>query len=130
MEHTLNVVESAQSLATASLCSCGKMIGLITHEAIHAADWGFYTRHQRRVFELWERHRKQPRPSNPVECTILLQGGPRDGQKVTIPYHIYKGGNLIVMPYIPWQELDDEPMKTIDPVTYRREPGNPLIWSA
>lgn len=132
MEHTLNVVESPEANATASLCSCGKMIGLITHEAVHAGNTGFYARHQHMVIELWERHRKQPRPFNPAECTIHLQGGPMDGETLTIAYHLYKGGYLFLNP--PREPVGfritnaDMSLTPAGPIMYSRDPGNPLIW--
>lgn len=113
--HTLRINDGGPQNGVLSECSCGTSLGFITDELITTCGLDFYRKHQAQAVYDWLRHRYpyMPKPWWPQECTIRLVGGPRDGQEVTIPHHIYRGGYL-----------------ETEKVLYRRDHGNPLLWKA
>lgn len=136
--HTLLVRESRTANGTVSICACGTSLGFIPAELITAYGLPYYAKHQAQIIQAWLRHRHpyQPKPYWPVECTIRLAGGPRDGQELTIPFHIYRDGYLITLAAPEririYADEDTDMVGTleVEKIIYTRDPGNPLIWKA
>lgn len=140
--HTLRIEDSGPWNGILSECSCGSPIAFITHEGNARFGLPHLAKHQQQVIQQWHRHRETPPPHQPDECTIILQGGPEDGKKITLPWETYRQGMFITsgpMKFSPpltaprtTAHAEKKHVYTVEQTTYIYMPDrrNPLIWCA
>lgn len=134
--HTLRIHHDAAWDGVRSDCSCGEYIGFVAGELFHTLPT-LAGREQSCMIDQWKLHRPKPHFDPPTECTIALEGGPKDGAKITIPWQTYRRGVLVVSgpvslsPALFTQHAEKEHIYTAEQRHYIYMPDwrNPLIWS-